>query len=209
MHAPLASATKTKAGFGWLAIVRIGLVQASIGALVMLATTVLNRVMVVELKLLAAIPAGLVAWHYAVQLGRPLWGHASDKGGSRTVWIVGGLAVLAAGGLLATQATLMMDASFNAAFALAVLAYALIGVGVGAGGTSALALDMAPYGVRVNGITPGFINTYGLEGEDLAQREKTVPLGRYGTPEDMTGAAAFLALVPLRLCAAPDIALPL
>lgn len=58
--------------------------------------------------------------------------------------------------------------------------------------TRALALDMAPYGVRVNGITPGFINTYGLSGEDLAQREKTVPLGRYGTAEDMTGAAAFL-----------------
>ncbi|MFC3605897.1 SDR family NAD(P)-dependent oxidoreductase [Deinococcus soli (ex Cha et al. 2016)] len=59
--------------------------------------------------------------------------------------------------------------------------------------TRALALDMAPYGVRVNGITPGFINTYGLEGEDLAQRERTVPLGRYGTAEDLTGAAAFLA----------------
>jgi len=140
MHAPLASAVGAKQGFGWLGIVRIGLVQAAIGALVMLASTVLNRVMVVELKLLAAIPAGLVAWHYAVQLARPLWGHASDRGGSRTVWIVGGLMVLAAGALLATQATLMMEASFGAAFALAVFAYALIGAGVGAGGTSALAL---------------------------------------------------------------------
>jgi len=147
MHAPLASpgTTTREAGFGWLAIVRIGLVQASIGALVMLATTVLNRVMVVELALAAALPAGLVAWHYAVQLTRPLWGHASDRsvaagGGSRTVWIVGGLAVLAAGAMLATQATLMMESSFAFAAALAVLAYALIGAGVGAGGTSALAL---------------------------------------------------------------------
>ena len=111
----------------WLRSLR--LVQASIGALVMLASTVLNRVMVVELGLAAAIPAGLVAWHYAVQLGRPLWGHASDKGSNRTVWIIGGLAVLAAGGLLATQATLMMEASFGTAFAIAVLAYALIGAG--------------------------------------------------------------------------------
>ncbi len=56
MHAPLASPkAAAPAGFGWLAIVRIGLVQAAIGALVMLATTVLNRVMVVELGLLAAI----------------------------------------------------------------------------------------------------------------------------------------------------------
>ena len=140
MHAPLASPAVAMAGFGWLGIVRIGLVQASIGALVMLATTVLNRVMVVELELAAAIPAGLVAWHYAVQLGRPLWGHASDKGGSRTRWIIGGVAVLAAGGLLATQATLMLENAYAPAFALAVLAYALIGAGVGAGGTSALAL---------------------------------------------------------------------
>lgn len=140
MHAPLASAAVQSKGFGWLAIVRIGLVQAAIGALVMLATTVLNRVMVVELKLLAAIPAGLVAWHYAVQLGRPLWGHASDKGGSRTLWIIGGVAVLAAGGLLATQATILMRTGFWPGFTLAVLAYALIGAGVGAGGTSALAL---------------------------------------------------------------------
>ncbi|RNJ63740.1 MAG: MFS transporter [Porphyrobacter sp. IPPAS B-1204] len=140
MHAPLASPAVTAAGFGWLGIVRIGLVQASIGALVMLATTVLNRVMVVEFELAAAIPAGLVAWHYAVQLGRPLWGHASDKGNNRTRWIIGGVAVLAAGGLLATQATLMLETSYAPAFALAVLAYALIGAGVGAGGTSALAL---------------------------------------------------------------------
>ncbi|SHN51605.1 BCD family MFS transporter [Erythrobacter sanguineus] len=142
MHAPLASppAEAGNAGFGWLAIARIGLVQASIGALVMLATTVLNRVMVVELGLLAAIPAGLVAWHYAVQLGRPLWGHASDKGNNRTKWIIGGVAVLAAGALLATQATVLIATSFVPGFALAVLAYTLIGAGVGAGGTSALAL---------------------------------------------------------------------
>ncbi|WP_379920621.1 BCD family MFS transporter [Erythrobacter sp. R86502] len=140
MQAPSARIDVTKVGFGWLAIVRIGLVQASIGALVMLATTVLNRVMVVELELAAAIPAGLVAWHYAVQLARPLWGHASDKGGSRTRWIIGGVIVLAAGGLLATQATLLMATAYVPAFALSVFAFALIGMGVGAGGTSALAL---------------------------------------------------------------------
>lgn len=139
MHAGLPEA-ETGAGFGWLGIIRIGLVQAAIGALVMLATTVLNRIMVVELSLAAAIPAGLVAWHYGVQLARPLWGHGSDKGRARTPWIIGGLAVLAAGGLLATQATLLMEASFPLGFALAVIAYSLIGIGVGAGGTSALAL---------------------------------------------------------------------
>ncbi len=129
-----------EAGFGWLAIARIGLVQASIGALVMLATTVLNRLMVVEFALAAAIPAGLVAWHYAVQLCRPLWGHGSDQGRSRVPWIIGGVGVLAFAAPLATQATLLLVPAPWIGFPLAVLAYTLIGVGVGAGGTSALAL---------------------------------------------------------------------
>ncbi|MBI1402605.1 MAG: MFS transporter [Porphyrobacter sp.] len=142
MHAPLATPPEgtASAGFGWLGIIRIGMVQAAIGALVMLATTVLNRIMVVELGLLAALPAGLVAWHYAVQLARPLWGHASDQGGSRSRWIIGGVAVLAAGGLLATRATIWMGSAFGPGFALALVAYTMIGAGVGAGGTSALAL---------------------------------------------------------------------
>lgn len=127
-------------GLSWFGIIRIGLVQASIGALVMLSTTVLNRLMVVEYALAAAIPAGFVAWHYAVQLTRPLWGQVSDKGRKRTPWVLAGLAVLAGGVLLATQATPMMADGFGAAFALAVLAYTLIGIGVGMGGTSALAL---------------------------------------------------------------------
>ena len=145
MHAPLASpetgsGAAEERGFGWPGIVRIGLVQAAIGALVMLVTTVLNRVMVVEIGLVAAIPAGLVAWHYAVQLARPLWGHGSDRGSSRTAWIIGGVAVLAMGALMATQATIMMASSFATGFALAILSYSLIGAGVGAGGTSALAM---------------------------------------------------------------------
>lgn len=127
-------------GLSWFAIIRIGLVQAAIGGMVMLTTTVLNRLMVVEYALAAAIPAGLVGWHYAVQLCRPLWGHGSDRGGSRTLWIMGGLLVLALGAVLAVEVTLMASASFGMALTLGVFAYALIGVGVGASGTSALAL---------------------------------------------------------------------
>jgi BCD family chlorophyll transporter-like MFS transporter len=137
MHAP---ASPPATGLSWFAIVRIGLVQASIGAMVMLTTTVLNRLMVVEYALAAAIPAGLVGWHYAVQLCRPLWGHGSDKGGSRTLWIMGGLAVLALGALLAVQVTLMTAGNFALGIGLGIIAYTLIGIGVGAGGTSALAL---------------------------------------------------------------------
>ncbi len=143
------AAPSAPVGLSWFGIVRIGLVQASIGAIVMLATSLLNRVMVVEYALAAALPAGLVAWLYAVQLGRPLWGHGSDRGRSRTPWIVGGVAVLAGGALLAIKATLMLGSDAGAfAFALAILAFTLIGAGVGAGGTSALAL-------LASGVAPG------------------------------------------------------
>nr|WP_310523213.1 BCD family MFS transporter [Polymorphobacter sp.] len=125
---------------GWFSIARLGLVQSAIGAVVMLASSLLNRVMVVEFSQAAALPAGLVAFHYAVQLSRPKWGHGSDVGWRRTPWIIGGMAVLALGGVLATQATVMLAGPFWPAFALAVLAYAMIGGGVGAAGTSLLAL---------------------------------------------------------------------
>ncbi len=128
------------APLGWTGIARLGLVQSAIGAVVMLATSLLNRVMVVEYAQAAALPAGLVAFHYAVQLSRPKWGHGSDRGRRRTPWIIGGMAVLASGGLLASQATLMLADGLMPALLLAILAYAMIGGGVGAAGTSLLAL---------------------------------------------------------------------
>ena len=118
----------------WFAIVRLGGVQAAIGAMVMLCTSLLNRVMVVEYAMAAAVPAGLVAWHYAVQLSRPVWGHGSDRGRRRTPWIIGGMAVLASGAMLAVYATV------SGSMGLAVLAFTLIGAGVGAAGTSLLAV---------------------------------------------------------------------
>ncbi len=124
----------------WTGIARLGLVQSAIGAVVMLATSLLNRVMVVEYAQAATLPAGLVAFHYAVQLSRPKWGHGSDTGWRRTPWIIGGMGVLALGGVLATQATVMLGGAFGPALALSILAYAMIGAGVGAAGTSLLAL---------------------------------------------------------------------
>ena len=125
---------------GWLGIVRLGLVQSAIGAIVMLATSLLNRVMVVEYALPAALPAGLVAWHYAVQLSRPVWGHGSDRGRRRTPWIVFGMATLALGVMLAVEALSVIAAPSAWGYALAIVAFAMIGAGVGAAGTSLLAL---------------------------------------------------------------------
>ena len=106
----------------------------------MLATSLLNRVMVVEYALPAALPAGLVAWHYAVQLSRPVWGHGSDSGRRRTPWIIGGMAVLAGGAMLAVQSVALLSDSAWLGYATAILAFSLIGAGVGAAGTSLLAL---------------------------------------------------------------------
>ncbi|PTS90847.1 MFS transporter, partial [Sphingomonas sp. HMWF008] len=130
----------TRAPLGWFGIVRLGLVQSAIGSIVMLATSLLNRVMVVEYALPAALPAGLVAWHYAVQLSRPIWGHGSDSGRRRTPWIIGGMAVLAGGAMLAVQAVALLAGSAWLGYAAAVLAFSMIGAGVGAAGTSLLAL---------------------------------------------------------------------
>lgn len=126
--------------FGWWAIVRLGFVQTALGAIVVLTTSTLNRVMVVELALPALLPGLLVGIHYAMQSLRPRMGHGSDVGGRRTPWILGGMAVLALGGVGASGATVLMATHPVAGVASAVLAFALIGVGVSACGTSLLVL---------------------------------------------------------------------
>jgi len=59
--------------------------------------------------------------------------------------------------------------------------------------TRAMALDLAPYGIRVNALAPGSIDTQGMNPEAKRERGVTVPLGRVGEPEDLAGPAAFLA----------------
>ncbi|SEN29346.1 BCD family MFS transporter [Palleronia pelagia] len=124
----------------WLSIARLGLVQMALGAIVVLTTSTLNRLMVVELGLLAILPGALVALHYGIQITRPNWGFLSDTGGKRTRWIVGGMVALALGGLLAAWGVVLLEGQFALGLAVSVVAYALIGLGVGASGTSLLAL---------------------------------------------------------------------
>ena len=130
----------SSSGLTWLQIVRLGLVQAALGSVVVLMTSTLNRVMVVELALAAAVPGALVGLHYAVQMLRPLWGHRSDGHDARTRYIVGGVALLALSGTLAAWSVGLTEQSRALGLAVATLAFALIGVGIGAAGTSLLAL---------------------------------------------------------------------
>ncbi|WP_297615878.1 BCD family MFS transporter [uncultured Roseicyclus sp.] len=124
----------------WLQIMRLGLVQMALGAIVVLTTSTLNRLMVVELALPAVLPGALVALHYGIQITRPQWGYRSDTGGKRTRWIIGGMAILALGGLSAAWGVVVMADQPMLGLIISVLAYAAIGMGVGASGTSLLAL---------------------------------------------------------------------
>ncbi len=80
--------------------------------------------------------------------------------------------------------------------------------------TRSLAVDLAPHGIRVNGIAPGNVpvptlhkihsgelpplwpvdsSTTGLMGPMMKQRSANIPIGRKGTPEDIAHAVLFLA----------------
>lgn len=124
----------------WTQIMRMGLVQMALGSIVVLTTSTLNRLMVVEFALPALLPGILVGLHYGIQMSRPKWGFMSDSGGNRTRWIISGMGLLALGGLGAAFGVTLFAVNFWLALAVSVLAYALIGLGVGASGTSLLAL---------------------------------------------------------------------
>jgi BCD family chlorophyll transporter-like MFS transporter len=178
--APPDSATtappSTGAHLSWPGIVRLGLVQTSIGAIVVLTTSTMNRIMVIEQALPAMIPGFLVALHYVVQLSRPRIGHASDTSGRRTPWIVGGVGVLGAGACLAAWATAAVGEHPGLALTGAVAAFLLIGIGVGTAGTSLLALlarQVAPGQRAAAGsvvwimMITGFVVTAGVAGHYL------------------------------------------
>ena len=61
--------------------------------------------------------------------------------------------------------------------------------------TKSLAKEVGSRGITVNAVAPGFIDTRLTDvlPEDLKQNLlKNTPLGRFGTPDDVAGAVAFL-----------------
>jgi 3-oxoacyl-[acyl-carrier protein] reductase len=61
----------------------------------------------------------------------------------------------------------------------------------------AAAIELAPLGITVNGVEPGNILTEGMQAgrspEFIRAMERSVPLGRLGTPQDVAHAVLFLA----------------
>ncbi len=124
----------------WLGIARLGLIQTALGAIIVLTTSTLNRVMVVEMALPAMLPGFLVAVHHFVQLARPRIGYGSDVGGRRTPWILGGMALLAVSGVVAAFGTVLMASSVITGSIVSFIGFFGIGLGSGATGTSLLVL---------------------------------------------------------------------
>jgi 3-oxoacyl-[acyl-carrier protein] reductase len=78
------------------------------------------------------------------------------------------------------------------AFAYAAAKAAIIGF------TKGIAKELAPHGVRVNAVAPGLIGQTAFHGRFTAEDtfkaiERTIPLGRAGTPDEVAKVVAFLA----------------
>ena len=63
--------------------------------------------------------------------------------------------------------------------------------------TRAAAVELSPHRIRVNAVIPGMVGTPAsnaqFDASTLAARSAAMPLGRFGDPEDIAGAVAFLA----------------
>tara|TARA_B100000900_G_scaffold412537_1_gene434555 strand:+ start:2371 stop:3120 length:750 start_codon:yes stop_codon:yes gene_type:complete len=64
------------------------------------------------------------------------------------------------------------------------------------GATLSASKELSPYGIRVNAVAPGFIETdmvKQLDKEKYDERISSIPMGRIGTPKDVANLVMFLA----------------
>ncbi|WP_299685010.1 MFS transporter [uncultured Tateyamaria sp.] len=183
---------------GWGLLIRLCLVNAAIGGLAALPVNLFNRLMTVELALPALLPGLLVALHYGVQLTRPVWGHRSDTRGGRTPFILGGMAVVGAGVLGAAWGIQVATASVPWALVVWVISYIAIGLGIGAAGTSFLALLASVTGPR-KGAAATMAWLLLIAGAIFASVGTGIALEPY-SPERLVAVVAVVVAIALALC---------
>ncbi len=124
-----------------VAVVRLGLVQAGMSSVIVLLTSTLNRVMVIELGLAAAVPGLLLGLYFSAQfLVRPRIGHRIDRGHRRTPTIIAAMALLGLMAPAAAAATALVETDPTAGRLALAASFMLIGVGVSGTGTSVMSL---------------------------------------------------------------------
>ena len=138
----------------WLKVLRLGLFQFGMGLTLAPITGTLNRVLIDNLRISAALVAFLIAIHYFVSPIRALIGYRSDQrraqGRWRTPYIVAG-AILTFGGLANAPISLLLLSGqgrlpYAAAAIVCTLIFLAYGVGVNIVETAYLALvsDLTP-----------------------------------------------------------------
>ena len=138
----------------WLKVLRLGLFQFGMGLTLAPITGTLNRVLIDNLRISAALVAFLIAIHYFVSPIRALIGYRSDQGRAkgrwRTPYIVAG-AILTFGGLANAPISLLLlsgqgSLPFSIALVVCTLIFLAYGVGVNIVETAYLALvsDLTP-----------------------------------------------------------------
>lgn len=76
--------------------------------------------------------------------------------------------------------------------------------------TKVAALELAPRGIRVNSLHPGYVDTPMLSGAGLNETAlrrcaDQIPLGRVGSPDDIAGVVAFLASDESSYCTGSEV----
>jgi 2-deoxy-D-gluconate 3-dehydrogenase len=139
--------------------------------------------------------AGIIDREDTVDLGREAWQRVLDVNLNGLFFLcqtIGRPMVERGHGKIVSVASLL---SFQGG--LRVVSYAASKHGV-AGVTKALANEWGPHGVQVNAIAPGYISTDNTTAlREDADRSRSIleriPAGRWGSAEDIAGAAVFLS----------------
>ena len=139
--------------------------------------------------------AGIGSYTAPLEVGREEWEKVVTVDLTAPFFVAAGLAdrVRAPGGSIVniTSAESLM-ASGSAGWTTPAYAAAKAGLKLA---TECLAIDLAPRGVRVNAVAPGFIRTpmtAGQSPESRAWVERMIPFGRVGEPAEVADVVAYL-----------------